>query len=128
MSQALIDEGIALVDVIRREGVRLRLLGGAAVVVHCWGSPHREIGALDPVTKKADVQHIARILQQRGYQPESRFNALHGDRRLIFHGSAAKLDIFVDTFDMCHTIELAARLALDTPTIPATDLLLTKLQ
>jgi hypothetical protein len=127
-TQALLAEGLALVDSAQAGGVTLRLLGGAAVIMHCSGTPHREIGDVDAVTVHADVPQLTRVLQQRGYQPETRFNALHGDRRLIFHGSAGKLDVFVDTFDMCHKIELAARLPLDSPTIPATDLLLTKLQ
>jgi hypothetical protein len=127
-SQALLDEGPALVQSAQQEGATLRLLGGAAIILHCSGTPHREIGDLDAVTTSADVKRLTSVLQQRGYQPETRFNALHGDRRLIFHGSAGKLDIFVDTFDMCHRIELAGRLGLDSPTIPATDLLLTKLQ
>jgi len=127
-TQALLEEGAALVQSAHQGGATLRLLGGAAVILHCLGTPHREIGDLDAVTTRADVPRLAQMLQQRGYQPESRFNALHGDRRLIFHGSAGKLDIFVDTFDMCHKIELAGRLSLDSPTIPASDLLLTKLQ
>src|SRR5215469_2812178 len=127
-TQALLEEGAALVQSAHQGGATLRLLGGAAVILHCLGTPHREIGDLDAVTTRADVPSLTKVLQQRGYQPESRFNALHGDRRLIFHGSAGKLDIFVDTFDMCHKIELAGRLSLDSPTIPASDLLLTKLQ
>jgi len=127
-TQALLEEGAALVQSAHQGGATLRLLGGAAVILHCLGTPHREIGDLDAVTTRADVPRLTQVLQQRGYQPESRFNALHGDRRLIFHGSAGKLDIFVDTFDMCHKIELAGRLSLDSPTIPASDLLLTKLQ
>lgn len=127
-TQALLDEAAALVQSTQQEGVTLRLLGGAAVVLHCSGTPHRELGDLDAVTKRADVSRLTQVLQQRGYAPETRFNALHGDRRLIFHGSAGKLDIFVDTFDMCHKIELTGRLSIDSPTIPASDLLLTKLQ
>jgi hypothetical protein len=127
-TQALLEEGGALVRSAQEGGATVRLLGGAAVILHCSGRPHRDIGDLDAVTTRADVSRLTQVLQQRGYQPETRFNALHGDRRLIFHGSAGKLDIFVDTFDMCHRIELAGRLGLDSPTIPATDLLLTKLQ
>jgi len=127
-TQALLEEGAALVQSAHEGGATLRLLGGAAVILHCLGTPHREIGDLDAVTTRADVSRLTQVLQQRGYAPEARFNALHGDRRLIFHGSVGKLDVFVDTFDMCHKIELADRLSLDSPTIPASDLLLTKLQ
>ena len=53
---------------------------------------------------------------------------MHGDRRLIFHGPAGKLDVFVGAFEMCHRLELSGRLALDSPTLTVSDLLLTKLQ
>jgi hypothetical protein len=125
---ALVSEGIALVEDAAGAGATLRLLGGAAVVVHGTGVAHRTLGDLDAVTRRTDVRRITAVLQERGYQPETRFNALHGDRRLIFYGPSGKLDVFVERFEMCHRIELGDRLALDSPTIPVTDLLLTKLQ
>jgi hypothetical protein len=39
-----------------------------------------------------------------------------------------KLDVFVDTFELCHTIPITRRLELDPQTIPLAELLLTKLQ
>lgn len=128
MSDALVAEGVALVEQAEGAGATLRLLGGAAIVVHGSGVAHRELGDLDAVTRKAHVRPLGAVLQERGYEAETRFNALHGDRRLIFHGPAGKLDVFVDTFEMCHRIELGGRLAHDAPTIPVADLLLTKLQ
>ncbi|MEN3280431.1 MAG: hypothetical protein V7607_1571 [Solirubrobacteraceae bacterium] len=128
MTQALVAEGVALVEGAQRDGVTLRLLGGAAVVLHGSGVPYREIGDLDAVTGRKDVKRLTAVLQQRGYDAQTRFNAMHGDRRLIFHGPAGKLDVFVERFEMCHRLELGARLALDSPTIPVTDLLVTKLQ
>jgi hypothetical protein len=128
VSQALVAEGVALVESAQREGATLRLLGGTAVVVHSSGVPYREIGDLDAVTGRRDVKRLTAVLQERGYEAETRFNAMHGDRRLIFHGPAGKLDVFVDRFEMCHRLELGSRLALDSPTIPVTDLLVTKLQ
>ena len=128
MTGALVAEGVALVESAQHEGATLRLLGGAAVVVHSSGVPYREIGDLDAVTGRKDVKRLTAVLQGRGYEPETRFNALHGDRRLIFQGPAGKLDVFVDRFEMCHRLELGRRLALDSPTIPVSDLLVTKLQ
>src|SRR5712692_1732460 len=106
----------------------LRLLGGAAIVLHTSGAAHREIADLDSATRRSDTRRLAAALVGRGYEPEARFNALHGERRLIFYGPAGKLDVFVDSFEMCHRIELASRLDLDTPTLTVSDLLLTKLQ
>jgi hypothetical protein len=128
MSDALITEGVALVDLVEQEGATLRLLGGAAVALHSSGVAYREIGDLDAVTTRSGVATVTSVVVARGYAPEARFNALHGDKRLIFVSPVAKLDVFVDTFEMCHQIELASRLGLDSPTIPLTDLMVTKLQ
>jgi hypothetical protein len=128
LSDALVAEGVALVEQAGGAGATLRLLGGAAIVVHGSGVPHRTLGDLDAVTRRADVRPLTAVLEERGYAAETRFNALHGDRRLIFHGPAGKLDVFVDTFEMCHRIELGRRLGLDSPTITVADLLATKLQ
>ena len=128
MSDALIAEGVELVAAAEAEGATLRLLGGSAVVLHSSGAAHREIGDLDAVTRRSDVTAVVRVLSARGYEPESRFNAMHGDRRLIFHLRDLKLDLFIETFEMCHRIELGPRLGLDSPTIPVTDLVVTKLQ
>jgi len=128
LSDALVAEGVALVEQAEAAGATLRLLGGAAIVVHGSGVAHRELGDLDAVTRKGHVRPLSAVLQERGYEAETRFNALHGDRRLIFHGPAGKLDVFVDTFEMCHRIELGTRLVHDAPTIPVADLLATKLQ
>jgi hypothetical protein len=132
VSERLIDEGLALVHASTERGLTLRLLGGAGVVLHCplgWArGAYRVIGDLDAATRRRDARALASLLREREYRPEARFNALHSDRRLIFYGPAGKLDVFVDSFEMCHRIELAHRLALDSPTLTVTDLLLTKLQ
>jgi hypothetical protein len=128
VSDALVAEGVALVESAQEGGATLRLLGGAAVIVHGTGVAHRTIGDLDAVTGRKDVKRLTAVLKDRGYEPEARFNALHGDRRLIFHGPPGKLDVFVDRFEMCHRLDLGSRLAIDSPTIPVSDLLVTKLQ
>jgi hypothetical protein len=128
MSAELVAEGVALVQTAQEAGATVRLLGGAAVVLHASGVPYREIGDLDAITRRKDTRALTAALQSRGYEPEQRFNALHGDRRLIYYGPQGKLDVFVDRFEMCHRLELGDRLDLDSPTLTATDLLLTKLQ
>jgi putative nucleotidyltransferase-like protein len=128
MSAALVAAGVALVDEMASRGLTLRLLGGAGIVVHCGGTPHREIGDLDGLVPRADGRAVAAALPEAGYEPEARFNALHGDRRMIFHGPEGKLDVFVGAFEMCHVLELNGRVKLDSPALTASDLLLTKLQ
>lgn len=128
MSGDLIAEGVSLVEAASGSGLVLRLLGGAAIVLHSGGQPHRALGDLDAATRRSDARPLAAALAEVGYEPEPRFNALHGDRRLIFHGPQGKLDVFVEVFEMCHRIELEPRLELDSPTLTVSDLLLTKLQ
>jgi hypothetical protein len=125
-------EGVALVDDMTHRGITLRLLGGAAVFEHCpramAGGPYRQLADLDAMTTRKDGPKLASALQERGYAADARFNALHGDRRMIFAGPAGKLDVFVDEFEMCHTLDLRHRLGLDARTLTVADLLLTKLQ
>ncbi len=132
MSAALVAEGVALVGEMDTRGLTVRLLGGAGIVLHCertlGGTPHREIADLDVLIPRAEARKVGAALATAGYEPEARFNALHGDRRMIFHGPAGKLDVFVGAFEMCHRLELNGRIALDKPTLTVSDLLLTKLQ
>lgn len=128
----MIEQGLILVDAANDRGVPLRLLGGVAILLHCPAAlsagPYREIADLDAITLKSGVQGATRVVESLGFTPDTRFNAMHGDRRLIFHGPLGKLDVFVEAFEMCHTIQLGNRLMLETRTLTVSDLLLTKLQ
>lgn len=128
----LIDEGVRIVEAARKEGIALRLLGGAAIHLHCpqatAGGPYREIADLDAITTRPDGPRVRSLLTELGYVPDQRFNAMHGDRRLIFEGPAGKLDVFVEAFEMCHKLALGDRVAVENLTLPVTDLLITKLQ
>jgi hypothetical protein len=127
-----LQEGVELVDAMAERGVMLRLLGGAAVFEHCpralAAGPYRELADLDAMTTAADARRLPEELATRGYEPEARFNALHGNRRMIFNGPHGKLDVFVDDFEMCHVLHFRDRLGLDPRTLTVSDLLLTKLQ
>jgi hypothetical protein len=73
---------------------------------------------------------LTSFFEAHGYEADKLFNALHGAQRLNFTDSVRgrAVDVLLDRFVMCHTIELRDRLALDTTAIPVTDLLLTKAQ
>jgi len=129
---ALLDEGLRLVGLGETAGLTVRLLGGVAILAHCPSIRElggiREIADLDVVVGSGQGRALARLLKGAGYEPATRFNALHGHRRMLFHGPLGQLDVLVGTFEMCHTLELHARLPLDSPTVTVSDLLLTKLQ
>jgi Uncharacterised nucleotidyltransferase len=125
---ALMAEGQTVVARMDAAGLPLRLLGGVAIALHCGGGAHRSFADLDTITTGKAARKVAAELAAAGYEPHVRFNAMHGDRRLAFDGPNGKLDVFVGRFEMCHRIDLDGRLTLESPTITATDLLLTKLQ
>lgn len=128
----LLAAGRRLVAAGQASSVPLRLLGGAGVMLHCQatlaGVPHREIGDLDVIVPGSAGREVTAVFESQGYTPDRRFNAMQGDRRMIFNGIAGKVDVFVDSFELCHRLDLRSRLALEAETIPAADLLLTKLQ
>jgi hypothetical protein len=132
VSSDLVAEGVSIVAAARDRGAVVRLLGGAAVFIHCPASvadgPYRTLGDLDAITRRTDVEAVSRTLKDLGYEGDARFNAIHGEQRLIFSGPHGKLDVFVETFEMCHRIQLRNRLQLEELTLTASDLLLTKLQ
>ncbi|MDO8210186.1 nucleotidyltransferase family protein [Conexibacter sp. CPCC 206217] len=127
---AQVAEGVEIVESCRAAGAAVRLIGGAAIALHSGrgDAPHRAFSDLDLIAARRSTKTLTQVLEAHGFEGERQFNALNGDRRLVFHGPAGKLDVFVDRFEMCHEIPLVERIELDTPTITVTDLLLTKLQ
>lgn len=125
-------EGRRLVELADQAGLTARLLGGVAILLHCQHAEvvggYREIADLDLVVAPGHGRGLAQLLVAEQYRPEARFNALHGAQRMIFHGPLGQLDVMIGVFEMCHRINLADRLILDQPTIPVTDLLVTKMQ
>jgi hypothetical protein len=115
------------------QGVTLRLIGGVAV---CLQAPDarpllpREIKDIDLVTPKGNKRAIEAAFQSLGYASDEAFNAFHGHHRQVYVDldNERKVDVFVGSFAMCHTIPVADRLDRDPLTVPLPELLLTKLQ
>jgi hypothetical protein len=129
-ADAKVTEAVAIVEQLaERDGV-VRILGGVGVVLHCPsdGGFHREPEDIDLAVSGRGAGALEAVLTERGYTPNSRFNAMHGDRRRQFEGPAGKVDVFVGAFTMCHKLELEGRLGAESPTLTAADLVLTKLQ
>ena len=130
----IVDEGRRLVAHAVAEGVAMRLLGGVGVRLRCPSASQppfaRTYGDLDFVAPRRSGRLVTRALEGAGYTADRRFNALHGDKRLIFMDiiNERKIDVFLGTFQMCHTLDLDDRITLEQVTLPLADLLLTKLQ
>lgn len=130
----ILDEARRLATLADAAGVRARLLGGCGVALHA----HREIpapmrrtyGDLDYVVGRAFGPAFRRLLESSGYEPNVRFNALHGHRRLLHYDPRheRQIDTFVGDFAMCHALDLRDRLPAEGLSLSPADLLLTKLQ
>jgi hypothetical protein len=130
----LIDEGQDLVAEAEQSGIVVRLMGGVGIrlllgdrFAPAYERPYRDLDILVRRRQRRDVEHL---LAGRGWEPASAFNALSGARRLLFEDpeSEAQVDVFVESFEMCHSLPLADGLGRPGPTLPATDLLMSKLQ
>jgi len=128
------DEARRVIDAARERGVHLRVIGGLAVKIRCPGAQHRALartyGDVDLVGYRAQRSEIGHVLEDLGYIPNRRFNALQGHRRLLFvHPDGIfDVDIFLDVFPMCHELNFVGRLEKDEYTVPLPELLLSKLQ
>lgn len=111
----------------------LRLIGGAAVaVIAPKGSElfSRTYKDADYFGLSSQRKEITSLLEGLNMEPNKRFNALHGYNRLMFYDPVlnSTIDVFLDEFVMCHKLILKDRLKIYYPSIPPSDLLLTKMQ
>jgi hypothetical protein len=132
MSDSLLEAAELLTSTGEERGVALRALGGVGVLMHCpvarSTGPHRAFADLDVAVPRDAARQVPELFEAAGYDADKRFNALQGDRRMIFHGPPGKVDVFVGVFEMCHRLDLSPRLGLERETLTASDLLMTKLQ
>jgi hypothetical protein len=130
----LTDEADRLIGRGEERGVHLRLLGGLAVCELCPSAQlpalRRQYPDIDLVTDRVSGPATRSLLADSGYLGDQRFNALHGETRLLFfHDTGGwQIDVFLGEFSMCHHIDLSRSLLPGRRTIPPADLLLTKLQ
>ncbi len=122
-----------LIVAANAKSILMRVLGGLAIKVHRT-SEHpvfeREYGDLDFVVAGKHRREFETFMPEVGYSPHKQFNLLNGSERQIYYHNETemKIDIFVDTFSMCHKIPLEGRLHLHPITIPLAELFLTKVQ
>jgi hypothetical protein len=129
----IVAEGERLLALGEATGVDMRLLGGVAVRLRAPQLPlalAREYKDLDFAIGKRDAGPLDQLMRDAGYSPHVSFNAMHARERALFfddeHGR--QVDVFIDSFRMCHAIPLSDRLGLERGTVPLAELLLTKLQ
>jgi hypothetical protein len=116
------------------DGVDVRLLGGIAIWLRASEPTRHMLGRayadIDLVTTKKQQKGLRELLEGLGYVPDKMFNNLQGHTRLYYHSAdgAYHVDVFIEKFVMSHELELGPRLRTEPVTLPAAELLLTKLQ
>lgn len=128
------EEAVRLAALASEQGVRMRLLGGIGIRLllgeRMPPALHRTSDDLDYLTDRSSSRAVERLLTEAGWEGDREFNALNGARRLIFHHDPTghKIDVFVESFEMCHALPLAERIDVEQRTLAAAELALTKLQ
>jgi hypothetical protein len=121
-------------DEAASSGVDVRLLGGIAIWVRASDAMRQALGReyadIDLVTSKKQAKGLRELLERLEYVPDKMFNATQGDTRLYYHSpdGVYHVDVFVEKFVMSHELDLGRRLTTEAVTLPAAELLLTKLQ
>ena len=130
------DEALEIIAAAEEAEVRLRVVGGAGVRLHCaepaetLAGLSREAKDIDFIVLKEDRKAMRRLLEDRGYLVDrDLLVAMEGRRYSFSHPtSAIELDVFVERLEFNHTIEVRSRLDRHPVTISLEDLLMQKLQ
>lgn len=119
--------------------IPLRIMGGAAIRMHC---PENEVlyerlkrtpkHDMDFVTYAKFRPLTKQLFMDLGYEPyvSLMLTGATGRHRQIFNDKEGNkaVDVFLGKLEMCHVIDFEGRLEVDSPTIPLAELLLQKLQ
>jgi hypothetical protein len=129
----IVSEGQRLLGMASQQGVPLRLLGGIAVRMKAPSVPpslDRAYKDIDFAVTKKGGGAADKLLKEAGYEPHVAFNAMHAKERGLYYdeGNGRQIDLFIDSFRMCHEIPLGKRLEVEPDTVPLAELMLTKLQ
>jgi hypothetical protein len=133
-SSSLPEIGRRLVEAAADRGLTIRLMGGVAIWLHATEEAREALGRsypdLDLVAHEPQSRAVRDFLEEQGYEGEKLFNAIHGAQRLLYRHTEAgyQIDVFLDNFNMSHKLDLGKRLETEPITLPAAELLLTKLQ
>ncbi len=130
----IVEEAERVSDEVERESLPYRLLGGLAVRLRAKNGLdaafRRDYADLDFIIPKGESKKAQKFFEGVGYVPQTRFNTIYGNERLLFmdEENGRQMDVLVGKFRMCHEVPFGGRLAIEPKTVPLAELLLTKLQ
>jgi hypothetical protein len=128
-----------IISVADERRIPLRILGGAAIRMHCpkYEFLYEQLKRvpkhdMDFVTYAKFRPLTKQLFMDLGYEPyvTMMMTSATGRHRQIFNDKEGNkaIDVFLGKFEMCHVIDYENRLEEDSPTVPVADLLLQKLQ
>ncbi len=126
-------EALRIIDTADARGLSARLMGGLAfhARVPDWTARiDRTRRDIDLAVSSRHRKGLQVVMEELGYVADKQYNALYGHKQLYFVDprNGRPVDVLIDRLEMCHSFEFGQRLALDRPTLPLADLLLSKLQ
>ncbi len=129
----LLEAANQLLERVDEQEIAVKFLGGLAFKLICpssaEGSLSRDNNDIDLAVRRKDVSKLKKLMETMGYEYPLRSNALHPDQILyVDNQNKRQVDIFVDGFQMCHKLDFRHGLEDEGPTLPITELLMTKLQ
>ena len=121
-----------VIGAILAEDGKASLIGGRAVAIACGAALpqalRRDSADIDIVVRGRDRKALKSAMTRLACEAATEFNLLNGKERMIFYAGDTKIDVFIDIFRMCHTLNLGQRVGIVPLILPPADLLLTKLQ
>ena len=131
--ESALDRAMPLVQKAESAGISLKLIGGIAIAASAkQGSKAfpRQYKDFDFFALSSDRKAISQLLEEAGMKPDKMFNALHGATRMIYFDGEMQcgVDVLLDSFQMCHKVNLKDRARKSHIAICPSDMLLTKMQ
>jgi hypothetical protein len=131
--ETALGRAVPLVQKAESAGISLKLIGGIAIAASAKrGSQNfpRQYKDFDFFGLSSDRKKISQLFEEAGMKPDSMFNALHGATRMIYFDGEMQcgVDVLLDSFQMCHKVNLKDRVQKSRVAIPPSDMLLTKMQ
>jgi len=134
-----VQEALRVTAYAKQKGVALRVIGAAALRIHCpnhvrlHNALGRELTDLDFVGYTKQSEDIDRVFEELGYDTKQYLSAMMDrglrSRKFFYDKNNKRIsDVFLDRLEMCHIVDFRGRLEIDYPTVSLTDYLLAKMQ
>src|SRR5512137_2426786 len=141
-----IHESENIVNLAKKEGLTLRILGGLAIAMHCRNQADfakrlartgtgvvagQEYSDIDFIAYRKNRDKLKEFFDKIGYvKRRATLSSAASERQIYYHPKGwFYVDVFFDQLIVAnHPIDFRSRLELDCPAITATDMLLEKVQ